>query len=232
MIRKPILALCLILALAFGASAQRVGVVMSGGGAKGLYHIGVLKALEENGVPVDYVAGTSMGSIIAGLYAAGYSPEEMEAIVASGQIKEWVSGRLDNSRYRDFYREIGNVPAAITAHIGFHRAGRTAQAAAAAGTDLLHPDRHGPHGPARSGIGRGRRRFRPSVRPLPVRGGRPQRPAAGRHEAGQSGGGGAGLDVDPAGLPTAEKDSMLLYDGGIYNNFPGRPSTGTSRPTC
>ena len=102
MIRKPILALCLILALAFGASAQRVGVVMSGGGAKGLYHIGVLKALEENGVPVDYVAGTSMGSIIAALYAAGYSPEEMEAIVASGQIKAagWTTAATATSTAR------------------------------------------------------------------------------------------------------------------------------------
>ena len=52
--------------IAISASAQKVGVVMSGGGAKGLYHIGVMKALEENGIPVDYVSGTSMGSIIAG----------------------------------------------------------------------------------------------------------------------------------------------------------------------
>ena len=57
-----------------GAGAARprsVGVVMSGGGAKRLYHIGVLEALEENGVPIDYVAGTSMGSIIVAMYAAG-----------------------------------------------------------------------------------------------------------------------------------------------------------------
>ena len=79
--------------LAFAAAtgtlrAQSVGVVMSGGGAKGLYHIGVLEALEENGIPVDYVAGTSMGSIIAAMYAAGYSPAEMRTIVASGVVRE------------------------------------------------------------------------------------------------------------------------------------------------
>jgi NTE family protein len=51
-------------------TAQSVGVVMSGGGAKGLYHIGVLRALEENGIPIDYISGTSMGSIIGGLYAS------------------------------------------------------------------------------------------------------------------------------------------------------------------
>ena len=76
-----------------------VGVVMSCGGAKGLYHIGVLEALEEQGVPIDCVAGTSMGSIIAAMYAAGYSPAEMRAIVASGAVKECVSGRLAPTRY-------------------------------------------------------------------------------------------------------------------------------------
>ncbi len=60
---------------------------MSGGGAKGLYHNGVLQALEENGIPIDYVAGTSMGSIVAGLYAAGYSPAQMREIVNSGEIE-------------------------------------------------------------------------------------------------------------------------------------------------
>ncbi|MEG2365489.1 MAG: patatin-like phospholipase family protein, partial [Alistipes sp.] len=92
--------------------AQTVGVVMSGGGAKGLYHIGVLEALEQNGIPIDYVAGTSMGSIIAAMYAAGYSPAEMRVIVESGVIKEWVSGRIDpnkipntpgNGRFHPFF---------------------------------------------------------------------------------------------------------------------------------
>lgn len=78
----------MLLLAALPAAAQKVGVVMSGGGAKGLYHIGVLEALEENGVPIDYVAGTSMGSIIAAMYAAGYSPAEMRAIVNSGVVKE------------------------------------------------------------------------------------------------------------------------------------------------
>ena len=62
------------------AAAQSVGVVMSGGGAKGLYHIGVLQALEESGIPIDYVSGTSMGSIIAGMYAAGYSPDRKSVV--------------------------------------------------------------------------------------------------------------------------------------------------------
>ena len=50
---------------------KKVGVVLSGGGAKGMAHIGVLKVLEKAGIPVDYITGTSMGSIIGGLYAIG-----------------------------------------------------------------------------------------------------------------------------------------------------------------
>lgn len=62
----------------FSGRAQKVAVVLSGGGAKGVCHIGLLKALEENNIPIDYVAGTSMGAIVAGLYAAGYTPQQME----------------------------------------------------------------------------------------------------------------------------------------------------------
>jgi len=66
------------------AAAQnrpKVGLVLSGGGAKGIAHIGVLKALEEAGITPDYITGTSMGSIVGGLYAAGYKADELRAIV-------------------------------------------------------------------------------------------------------------------------------------------------------
>lgn len=59
----------------------RVGVVLSGGGAKGFAHIGVLKVIEESGLPIDYIAGTSMGSIVGGLYAIGYDTETMIRLV-------------------------------------------------------------------------------------------------------------------------------------------------------
>ena len=66
-----------LLSLSFPLSAQKVGLVLSGGGAKGMAHIGVIRALEENGIPIDYIAGTSMGAVIGSLYAMGYSPDEM-----------------------------------------------------------------------------------------------------------------------------------------------------------
>ncbi|MDZ7260862.1 MAG: patatin-like phospholipase family protein [candidate division KSB1 bacterium] len=62
-------------------SRPKIGLALSSGGARGLSHIGVLKALEENHIPVDLIAGTSMGSLIGGLYACGYSASEIETIV-------------------------------------------------------------------------------------------------------------------------------------------------------
>src|SRR5213080_4157950 len=64
-----------------------IGVALEGGGAKGLAHIGVLGWFEENHIPVDYIAGTSMGGLIGGLYATGKSPKELEEIV---EQQNWV----------------------------------------------------------------------------------------------------------------------------------------------
>ena len=60
----------------------KVGLVLSGGGAKGAAHIGVLKYLEEIGMPIDYIAGTSMGAIVGGMYALGYSPDDIFALIS------------------------------------------------------------------------------------------------------------------------------------------------------
>lgn len=89
--------------------AQKVGLVFSGGGAKGLAHIAVIKALEENGIPIDYVAGTSMGAIVAGMYASGYSVEEMEQLFKSEQFKFWSTGKIQEE-YRYYYRKLEDDP--------------------------------------------------------------------------------------------------------------------------
>ena len=79
------------------SSRPKVGVVLGGGGAKGASHIGVLKYIEEMGIPVDYVAGTSMGSILGGLYAMGYSPNEMKNLIANINWSEYIGNKLDRS---------------------------------------------------------------------------------------------------------------------------------------
>ena len=73
----------------------KVGVVLGGGGAKGASHIGALKYIEEMGIPVDYVAGTSMGSIIGGFYALGYSPEELTQLISEMKWSEYIGNRID-----------------------------------------------------------------------------------------------------------------------------------------
>ena len=110
--RKLLIFILSLLSVAL-VRAEGVGLVLSGGGAKGLYHIGVLQALEENNVAIDYVAGTSMGSIIAGLYAAGYTPEQMRELAESGAVQQWVSGRIDKKHNR-YYREEDTPPSLFT----------------------------------------------------------------------------------------------------------------------
>ena len=88
---KKLITILLTIVIAALASAQdtlpkrdlKVGLVLSGGGAKGLAHIGVLKVLEEAGVRIDYIGGTSMGSMVGAMYAAGYSANELDSIFRS-----------------------------------------------------------------------------------------------------------------------------------------------------
>ncbi|MFR5270954.1 MAG: patatin-like phospholipase family protein [Hoylesella buccalis] len=89
---RKTLILCMLLFFGLVAQAQthharkKVAVVLSGGGAKGMAHIGALKVIEEAGIPVDIVTGTSMGSIIGGLYCIGYDAHCMDSIV---RLQDW-----------------------------------------------------------------------------------------------------------------------------------------------
>lgn len=96
--------------------AQKVGLVLSGGGAKGMTHIGIIRALEENNIPIDYIAGTSMGAIIGSLYAMGYSPDDMEELLRSPDFKRWYSGEVE-SRYEYYFKQ--NRPTPEFANIRF-----------------------------------------------------------------------------------------------------------------
>ena len=76
----------------------KVGLVLSGGGAKGAAHIGVLKYIEEMGIPVDYIAGTSMGSIVGGMYALGYSADEIQSIISTLDWNRLISNQVDRKK--------------------------------------------------------------------------------------------------------------------------------------
>lgn len=77
---------------------QGVGLVLSGGGAAGFAHIGVLKALEENNIPINYISGTSAGALVGAMYACGYSPAEIEAYVTSEKFQLMTQGGLERSQ--------------------------------------------------------------------------------------------------------------------------------------
>lgn len=83
---------------------QRVGLVLSGGGATGLTHIGVMKALEENGVPIDYITGSSMGALIGGLYAAGWSPLEIDSLFRTETFKIMADGGIE-PEYQYYFKQ-------------------------------------------------------------------------------------------------------------------------------
>lgn len=85
-------------------SQQKIGLVLSGGGATGMAHIGVLKALEEKGVPIDFITGTSAGALVGAMYAAGYSPEQMELLVESDAFYKMSQGQIETHQ-RFTYRE-------------------------------------------------------------------------------------------------------------------------------
>lgn len=91
------------------AQAQKVGLVLSGGGAKGMTHIGIIRALEENNIPIDYITGTSMGAIIGSLYAMGYSPDDMEALLRSEDFKRWYSGQVE-PKYGYYFKQNRPTP--------------------------------------------------------------------------------------------------------------------------
>src|SRR6202008_4299308 len=107
--RIPALGLCMVVSCsALAAEPPRtrpkIGLVLSGGGARGAPHVGVLKVLEELHIPVDYIAGTSMGSAVGGLYATGLSAGELDKIFRKF---DWEAAFTDNPprRQRSFRRK-------------------------------------------------------------------------------------------------------------------------------
>lgn len=79
-------------------SRPKVGLVLSGGGAKGAAHIGVLKYIEEAGIPIDFIAGTSMGSIVGGMYALGYTSDEILGIISNLDWNRLISNNVERKK--------------------------------------------------------------------------------------------------------------------------------------
>ncbi|MEX0646585.1 MAG: patatin-like phospholipase family protein [Balneolaceae bacterium] len=97
----------------------KVGLVLSGGGAKGIVHIGILKAIDEAGVRVDYISGTSMGSLLGGLYAIGYSSDQLLDLARSSNWQELFTERV-NRRYISNYEKEYDSRTVVTFPLSGH----------------------------------------------------------------------------------------------------------------
>lgn len=93
----------LLLGLQGPAHGQRVGVVLGGGGATAMTHIGVLMALEDRGIPIDHIAGSSMGALVGAMYAAGYAPREIDSLFRTDLYRTMAEGGVED-RYTYFFK--------------------------------------------------------------------------------------------------------------------------------
>ncbi len=100
----------------------KVGLVLSGGGAKGLAHVGVLKVLEKSGVQIDYVGGTSMGAIIGSLYASGYSATQIDSIVHTFDFNEVMKDEFPR-KSKPYYEKVNGEKYAISLPIHKRKVG-------------------------------------------------------------------------------------------------------------
>jgi len=127
--RAPLLSSIIILLSALFMSPdmnarQQVGLVLSGGGAKGIAHIGVIQALEDNDIPIDYITGTSMGAIVGGLYASGYTPDEMLALIQSKGFRYWSTGTIDPA-YVHYFGQDEPMPRWASINLSFRESSPT-----------------------------------------------------------------------------------------------------------
>ena len=96
-----------------GVEGQKIGLVLSGGGAKGFAHIGVLKEIEKAGIKIDYIAGTSMGAVVGGLYAVGYSAAQIDSIFVATNFQELVQDYIPRTS-KSFYEKRNDELYALT----------------------------------------------------------------------------------------------------------------------
>ena len=220
--KSSFLLIMMLVMLLLPAHAQRVGLVLSGGGAKGMTHIGIIRALEENGIPIDYITGTSMGAIIGSLYAMGYSPDEMEDLLRSPDFKRWYTGVVE-PRYAYYFKQ--NLPTPEFFNLRFSLGSRDSirtKPQLSFPTSVVNPIQMnlafvGLYGQATAACrGDFDDLFVPfrcvasdvyNKRPVVMR-------------QGDLGDAVRASMSFPFVFKPIEMDSVLVYDGGIYNNFP------------
>ena len=215
---KKLLAIILLIITPLLLTAQqRVGLVMSGGGAKGLAHIGVIKALEEENIPIDYVTGTSMGAIVAALYAMGYTPDEMIASIKSDDFQRWYTGTMDR-KYMYYFKRNNDVPDMLSIHFdlkdSLHIVKPTANIVNATPMNLGFMEIYaGANAACRSN-------FDSLMVPFRCVAADVHKKREVIFSDGDLGDAVRASMTYPFFFKPIKKDGVLLYDGGLYNNFP------------
>jgi NTE family protein len=203
-------------ALTQPVSAQKVGLVLSGGAAKGIAHIGVLKALEEYHIPVDYIVGTSMGGIVGGFYAAGYSAGEIEQLVLSDDFLRWIRG-LPERGYNYHYYGSENSPGFVTLNLSLDSA-LAFQLNTSIASDLsLNFMLHEKLAQASAAAGEN---FDSLFVPLRVVAAEVFTQSQVILKSGSLGNALRATQTVPFFYTPIRVDGKYLFDGGIYNNFP------------
>ena len=209
----------LFLVAAFAANSaaarQSVGLVLSGGGAKGIAHIGVIQALEENDIPIDYVTGTSMGAIVGSLYAMGFTPADMMELITSREFGYWSTGTIDPSLSYYFSAPTPS-PAMFTFNIG--RSDSTAAVPASFISPLpMNFEFMRLFSPYTAACGGDFDRLMVPFRCVASWPAEKRKVVLSRGDLGRSVR--ASMSFPGVFQPT-EVDGRLLYDGGIYDNYP------------
>lgn len=213
---KPILLSFLILSIGLSTYAQRVGVVLSGGGARAAAHVGFLKALEEHDIPIDYIGGTSMGAIVGAMYASGYSIAQIDSIIRSDEYIRIAKGDIDEELrfyYKDFDQD---------ASMGSIKLSRQNIISSTLPTNLVNPALFDYNLMVGFGPAAAAANYNFDSLYIPFR---CVAADVGRKEAVVFRSGDLASAVRasmtyPFYVPPISIDGRLLFDGGLYNNFP------------
>jgi NTE family protein len=210
---------CLFLLLIFfqnPISAQKIGVVLSGGAASGIAHIGVLKALEENHIPIDYITGTSMGALVGSLYAAGLSPKQIEEFVKSERFKNMSEGTIDE-KYAYYFKHNDDNSSWITYPLSFDSAITTTlptNVISSISMDFGIMETSG--GPSATA----KYNFDSLFIPFRCVASDVEKKESVIFKQGDLGQAVRASMSYPFYIPPIKVDGKLLFDGGLYNNFP------------
>ncbi|MDR0834681.1 MAG: patatin-like phospholipase family protein [Candidatus Symbiothrix sp.] len=210
---------------------KSVGLVLSGGGAKGAVHIGIIKALEENDIPIDYISGTSIGAIVGAMYAMGYTPDEMLELFMSKDFYYWQTGKVEEA-YQYYFRQPPANASFVNFNVPIHNPKKTSFTDALLPNSLINPIQMNQaflqvFTPATTQCGGD---FDKLFVPFLCVASDVYNKEPVIFRSGNLGDAVRASMTFPLFFKPLIKDSIPLWDGGIYDNFPVKPMKQAWRP--